>query len=130
MEATTRSRSRWTTTQWAILAVVFAGAAFGSVAAAQGQPQAAVPDNHVEHARAFAEGPSEASGTAWQPAATPMMGWHDSAAAWTFMLHGQAFVQYLQESGEIHRRSRQAASTGSWAWPRDPSARAASRSGR
>ncbi len=52
----------------------------------------------------------DASGTAWLPDLTPMYGFHREISGWQFMLHGNAFAQFLYESGEEHRRSRQAGS--------------------
>lgn len=49
----------------------------------------------------------ESSGTAWQPSATPMAGVHASVGDWTFMGHANLFAQFLYESGEVHRTSRQ-----------------------
>jgi hypothetical protein len=43
--------------------------------------------------------PPMGSGTAWLPAATPQTGWHLTAGAWSLMLHGSAFAQYVRESG-------------------------------
>lgn len=43
--------------------------------------------------------PPMGSGTAWLPAATPQPGWHIAAGAWSVMLHGSAFAQYVRESG-------------------------------
>ena len=43
--------------------------------------------------------PPMGSGTAWLPAATQQPGWHLSAGAWSVMLHGSAFAQYVRESG-------------------------------
>jgi hypothetical protein len=40
-----------------------------------------------------------ASGTAWQPDATPMRALHARAGAWELMLHGNAFLQYVDEGG-------------------------------
>ncbi len=54
--------------------------------------------------------PRDASGTAWQPAATPMEGIHASVGEWMFMAHANVFAQFLYESGDIHRTSRQAGS--------------------
>ena len=45
----------------------------------------------------------EASGTAWLPDATPMYGFHRQTYGWELMLHGNAFGQFLYESGEEHR---------------------------
>jgi len=52
----------------------------------------------------------DSSGTAWVPDATPMYGFHWQRGAWEVMLHGNAFVQYLNEGGEEHRRGQQAGS--------------------
>lgn len=52
----------------------------------------------------------EASGTSWQPDLTPMIAIHRELGAWSFMGHANIFGQYLYESGEIHRSSRQAGS--------------------
>jgi len=52
----------------------------------------------------------DASGTTWQPAATPMEGIHASIGDWVFMGHANVFAQFLYESGEVHRTSRQAGS--------------------
>jgi hypothetical protein len=42
----------------------------------------------------------EASGTSWQPDTTPMYGIDRTAGSWQWMFHGNAFAQYLHESGE------------------------------
>jgi YHS domain-containing protein len=52
----------------------------------------------------------DASGTAWLPDLTPMYGFHRPAAPWEVMLHGNLFIQYLNEGGEEHRRGHQAGS--------------------
>ncbi len=52
----------------------------------------------------------EASGTAWAPDASPMFGVQRKARGWTVMLHGQAFAQFLAESGSEHHGSHQAGS--------------------
>jgi hypothetical protein len=52
----------------------------------------------------------EASGTSWVPDSTPMAAHHLEAGAWSLMLHGNLFVQYLQEWAPIHRGSHQAGS--------------------
>lgn len=41
----------------------------------------------------------EASGTAWQPEATPMGGWHYMKGDWMFMFHGFAFGIYDHQGG-------------------------------
>ena len=50
----------------------------------------------------------EASGTSWLPDETPMYAIHRQAGSWTLMAHGNAFLQYLHESGD--RGSDQAGS--------------------
>ncbi len=50
----------------------------------------------------------EASGTAWLPDDTPMYGILTRAGGWELMWHGNAFAQYLHESG--NRGSHQAGS--------------------
>jgi hypothetical protein len=45
----------------------------------------------------------ETSGTAWQPALTPMHGLHRAVGEWQLMLHGNVFAQFLYEPGERHR---------------------------
>lgn len=52
----------------------------------------------------------EASGTAWQPAASPIAGAHVQAGDWMLMGHANVFLQFLYESGEVHRTSHQAGS--------------------
>ena len=41
----------------------------------------------------------EASGTAWAPDATPMFGVHRQMGAWSTMLHGSLYVQFIRETG-------------------------------
>jgi hypothetical protein len=43
--------------------------------------------------------PHDASGTGWQPAATPGHMWMKSVAAWDLMAHGVVFVDYNQQGG-------------------------------
>jgi YHS domain-containing protein len=49
---------------------------------------------------AAAQTSREGSGTAWLPEATPMYAIHEMKGPWTLMFHGNAFLQYLTESGE------------------------------
>ncbi len=42
----------------------------------------------------------EASGTAWLPDLMPMYGIHRQARGWELMAHGNAFAQFLYESGD------------------------------
>jgi hypothetical protein len=67
---------------------------------AQDDPAAAGgQQDHSHHVGAVAFTTREASGTAWQPDLTPMYGVHIGAGNWEWMLHGNAFGQYLYESG-------------------------------
>jgi hypothetical protein len=45
----------------------------------------------------------EASGTAWVPDTTPMVGVHLRAGAWDLMVHGALFGQYVYEPDDVHR---------------------------
>jgi hypothetical protein len=78
-------------------------------------PPGQAPDDHGQHhghdAAVMSIFPArEASGTAWLPDVTPMHGYHRQTRGWDVMLHGNAFVQFIHESGEEHRTSRQAGS--------------------
>ncbi|HET9985215.1 MAG TPA: hypothetical protein VFQ38_16555 [Longimicrobiales bacterium] len=42
----------------------------------------------------------DGSGTAWLPDATPMYAFHVPAGAWRLMLHGNAFLQYIDEGSD------------------------------
>src|SRR5262249_40498804 len=55
----------------------------------------------AEHTEAAADffAPREASGTAWLPDATPMYAVHGARGPWQFMMHENAFVQYVRDSG-------------------------------
>lgn len=59
--------------------------------------------HHQESEMTGALGPQpmsrEASGTAWQPDASPMEGVHFMAGEWTGMLHGNAFLVYDDQGG-------------------------------
>jgi hypothetical protein len=50
----------------------------------------------------------DSSGTAWLPDASPMYGVEIPAGNWAVMLHGNAFLQFLNESGT--RAAQQAGS--------------------
>lgn len=50
----------------------------------------------------------QGSGTSWLPDETPMFAVHRQSGSWMLMAHGNAFLQYLRESGE--RGSDQAGS--------------------
>jgi hypothetical protein len=82
----------------------------------QGQPKPAAPSHeqhqhqppaqgsqpdHTQHEHAMTMfPPREASGTAWLPDATPMYGIHGQAGSWQLMGHGNAFAQFLYDSGD------------------------------
>ena len=72
--------------------------------------EAEPPQAHSQHGSVamdrFPAG--EASGTAWLPDDTPMYGILTKAGGWELMWHGNAFAQYLYESGD--RGSDQAGS--------------------
>ena len=43
------------------------------------------------------------SGTSWLPDDTPMFAVHSELGGWMVMTHGNAFLQYLNESGDRGR---------------------------
>ncbi len=88
--------------------IVFAIIVTAASPAAAQTPEAPEPHEHGAPTELFA--PREASGTAWLPEATPMYGFHRLRAPWEVMLHGNVFLQYLNEGGEEHRRGQQAGS--------------------
>lgn len=87
--------------------------AFAATAAAQTQqaPADAAHDAHQHEVQAPEHDHSqhmametfparEGSGTSWLPDNTPMYGVHRSMGSWQLMAHGNAFAQYLYESGD------------------------------
>ena len=86
------------------IAIMLAGGADPLVA--QESTSSAEHQNHAQHrGETVTLFPTkEVSGTAWVPDLTPMYGWHSRAGGWDVMAHGNVFVQFLYESGEIHRR--------------------------
>jgi hypothetical protein len=68
--------------------------------AAAEQHQHATPAPAQEHEGHDLQMSREGSGTAWQPDTTPMYAIHRQRGPWQFMAHGNAFVQYLHESGD------------------------------
>jgi hypothetical protein len=73
--------------------------------------QPAAPAEHQHDMAAMAGGipaTRDGSGTSWLPDQTPIYAIHRPAGAWMVMLHANAFLQYLHESGE--RGSEQAGS--------------------
>src|SRR5262245_17280264 len=72
------------------------------------QPEGGAGQQHEQHQHtAAASGGNsmtrEASGTAWQPDLSPMYAVHAQAGAWNVMVHGNAFVQYLNDGGDRGR---------------------------
>ncbi len=68
----------------------------------QGEHQHHPPPQEQDHVH---DGPMpfdsrQGSGTAWLPQETPMYGIHSQAGPWQVMWHGNAFAQYLYESGD------------------------------
>jgi hypothetical protein len=64
---------------------------------------------HTDHDTGMSMPPvRDGSGTSWLPDETPMYAVHKQAGGWMLMAHGNAFLQYLHESGE--RGSNQAGS--------------------
>ncbi|HYF53122.1 MAG TPA: hypothetical protein VEA41_02560, partial [Salinarimonas sp.] len=92
-------------------AIVAAALTVAASASAQ-EPGGSTTQHHhaAEGAGATLFEAREASGTAWLPAASPMYGVHREFKGWSLMLHGNAFAQYLYESGGDHRRGQQAGS--------------------
>ena len=58
------------------------------------QPAAAHDQQHGDMATA-----REGSGTAWLPDSSPMYAIHKQRGPWQFMVHGNGFLQYLNEGG-------------------------------
>lgn len=74
------------------------------------EPPPAPEHEHAAHAPAALMAPRDASGTAWLPDQSPMHAVHRQAGPWSLMLHGVAFVQYLNEGGAGPRSVNQAGS--------------------
>jgi YHS domain-containing protein len=64
------------------------------------QHQHAAPTAEQPHDEHDAQMAREGSGTSWLPDATPMYAVHSMKGPWTLMFHGNAFLQYLKESGD------------------------------
>jgi hypothetical protein len=76
----------------------------------------AAAQEHQHHAAQAEESlfpAREASGTSWLPDATPMHAGHVRAGQWELMWHGNAFLQFINESAPEHRGAHQ---TGSINW--------------
>ncbi len=65
---------------------------------ADGQP----PAHDMAHMTDAEVAPAtrEGSGTSWMPDDSPMYAVHEEAAGWMLMAHGNAFLQYLHDTGE------------------------------
>src|SRR5262245_49031777 len=70
---------------------------------AAGQTVADPGQQHQEHTASSNDqqipAARDGSGTAWLPDESPMYAVHSIKGAWTLMFHGNAFLQYLKESG-------------------------------
>ena len=78
-----------------------------SRASAQSDPTAPPVHEHgTDTSELFSS--RDGSGTSWLPDASPMFGLHRQSPPWETMVHGNVFVQYLNEGGEEHRRGQQA----------------------
>ncbi|MBM3819335.1 MAG: hypothetical protein FJ029_15125 [Actinobacteria bacterium] len=94
-----------------LFVLVFAAAASaGAQTPETHQHEPAQEEQHQHGAAATLFSPRDASGTAWLPDLTPMYGFHRASGAWETMVHGNVFLQYLNEGGEEHRRGHQAGS--------------------
>jgi len=86
-----------------------------SSAAAQGDAQDPQPPHdmqHMDHDHAMSmQPPRDGSGTSWLPDDTPMYAVHREASGWMLMAHGNAFLQYLDDTG-----ARGSAQAGSINW--------------
>jgi hypothetical protein len=87
--------------------VVAIGVVYSNVARAQAPPTPTLEQH--QHAAATPEQPQgegdmqmarEGSGTAWLPDMSPMYAIHWQRGPWQLMSHGNAFVQFLRESGD------------------------------
>src|SRR5437868_3292410 len=75
----------------------------------EAQPQHDMQHMHMEDDQRMAMPAARVgSGTSWLPDETPMYAVHTQAGDWTLMAHGNAFVQYLHDTGG--RGSHQAGS--------------------
>lgn len=83
-----------------------------SFAQGQGGTPAPVPmpAGHEHHVMPASTNPlgvdhvREGSGTSWLPDASPMQGQMRERGKWTFMLHGNAFVQYIDAGSDRGKR--------------------------
>ena len=64
------------------------------------QPGGSQPHDHGVMTQGAMSHARESSGTAWLPDASPMYAIHREHGAWEVMLHGNLFVQYLDDAGD------------------------------
>lgn len=97
---------RWSSRATALIAVALAAplpAAAQEHPPARGDSALAPPDSM---AHAMPPGPlgipatRRGSGTSWLPDLSPMYAVHAAAGAWSLMVHGNIFLQYIDEGGE------------------------------
>ncbi|HEX5107443.1 MAG TPA: hypothetical protein VFV95_03315 [Vicinamibacterales bacterium] len=86
-----------------LTACIAAAAALSSTAALAQQTHDPAEHQHDHGPGATLFPPRDASGTSWLPDDTPMYGLQRSLGAWTGMLHGSVFGQFLYEPGDRHR---------------------------
>src|SRR5207253_1122606 len=79
---------------------VFAQAPATPTAQQQHQHASAAPEQPQQDHQDMQHMAREGSGTAWLPDATPMYAIHAMKGPWTLMFHDNAFLQYLNESGD------------------------------
>ena len=99
------SVSRLTGARFITFVMAMAAATSTPISRAQAQEpthqhgQAATPDaQHAGHDTA--DMAREGSGTSWLPDESPMYAIHSTRGPWMLMLHENAFLQYLHESGD------------------------------
>jgi len=72
----------------------------------QGHDDHPIHDGHEASSHGLYDS-REGSGTSWLPDITTMYGRHIETGSWEWMLHGTAFLQYLNEFAPVHRGSHQ-----------------------
>jgi hypothetical protein len=83
-------------------AFVAAAPVFAQVAAPHEHGADAPAAQHQHEVSALGGIPAtrEGSGTSWLPDESPMYALHRQANGWTLMVHGNAFLQYLKDTGD------------------------------
>jgi hypothetical protein len=76
-------------------------------------PEPAAQEHHHAAAEESLFPARDGSGTSWLPDQTPMHAGHARAGQWELMWHGNAFLQFINESAPEHRGAHQ---TGSINW--------------